>query len=97
MEVKLPFVEIEWLDAWADSVTAVTVQDIQDSHKPERIVTRGWLLRQDEIGVSIANEICGDGSFRGRTFVPASMHPIVTELNCARKRKPKPQPTNPEN
>ena len=82
-----PFVIIEWDDAWADATTAVTLKDVGDSHRPEVIKTTGWLLKEDEAGVSLANEVCGDGSYRGRTFILKAMIRSVIRVNLAPIRK----------
>ena len=87
----LPFVLVRWRDPWSDAVTSVTLKDVHETHKPELIVTAGWLLLQDEEGVSLACEYCADGSFRGRSFIIAS---LISSIECVslvppRHRKPR--------
>jgi len=82
----LPLVVVEWDDAWADAVATVTEKDVGETHHAEVIVTIGWLLKQDEKGISIACERCGDGSYRGRSFIP---HGMVRSVTPFRLTKPK--------
>ena len=70
MKSDIPLVVVEWNDAWTSEVPATL--DGHLVHKPERITTIGWLLREDEQGVQLANEFY-DGTYRGRTFVPKAM------------------------
>lgn len=83
---KLPLVVVVWNDAWA-SETAVTQTELV--HKPEKIVTIGWLLRDDEVGVQLANEHY-DETYRGRTFIPRGMVQSVTHYQLAKPRQKKP-------
>lgn len=84
------FVIVTWLDAWVDGTGAVTLKDVKETHKPELIQTAGWLLLNDEEGISIANELCSDGSYRGRTFILKGMIKSVTPFNLVKIRKQKP-------
>lgn len=87
------FVIVKWEDAWADAVTAVTLKDVGETHKSECIETAGWLLKDDATGISLANEVCADKSYRGRTFIPKAMIVSVTHHTLAKPRKKKPQAT----
>lgn len=72
-------VQVEWHDAWVDGTEPVTLSDVGLAHKPKTIVTLGWLLKQDETGVSLANEHYADEQvYRGRTFIPSGMLVAVT-------------------
>lgn len=84
----LPLVVVEWDDAWAISDTPATPDEARISHKPEPVVTIGWVLHQDEVGIQVANEFY-DGSFRGRTFILASMIRSVTPYKLSRPRRSK--------
>ena len=77
---SLPLVIVNWLDAWTNEM-GVTIEDVGASHKPMQVQTIGWLLKDDDLGVSLANEYFDDGSYRGRTFILRSM--IVDVLRCA--------------
>lgn len=81
----LPLVVVLWEDAWC-SETAVTPDHLV--HKPERITTIGWLLRDDEVGVQLANEHY-DGTYRGRTFIPRAMVQKVQPYRLAKPRRAK--------
>jgi hypothetical protein len=72
----LPLVIVEWLDAWTNEL-GVTVEDVGASHKPMRVQTIGWLLKDDEVGVSLASEHFDDGSYRDRTFI---FRPMVVRV-----------------
>ena len=68
------FVICRWLDAWCDGVDDVTIEKVAEKHKPLEMETRGWLLLEDEVGVSLFYERTGDqSSYRGRTFIPKGM------------------------
>lgn len=82
-------VKIVWKDAHGmGSTTAMSLHEIP--HGFMEITTYGLLLRQDEIGVSVACEVCADGTFRGYTFVPAGMlisvEPVL-KTKTARKQR----------
>ena len=89
-----PFVEVVWNDAWVRADEPVTLADVAASHKPMVIHTLGYLLREDEVGVSLANEFYDeDGTFRGRTFIYRPMLISVKPYRPPRKpRKPYRQP-----
>lgn len=83
----LPLVVVVWNDAWTNEL-GVTKDDVRASHKPMVVTTIGWLLLDDEIGISIANELYDD-TYRGRTFILRSMIQSVTPfaLSTPRKRR----------
>jgi len=92
------FVSVVWDDAWADTHESVSQEDAHMKHKATLMETRGWLLVDNDVGVSVFNERCldeGDGSFRGRTFVPRAMIRTVTIISSPRKPRKKPDPTPP--
>lgn len=91
---KPPFVIVLWNDAWSDATASVTISNAHDTHKPLVMETRGWLLVDDERGVSIASERCLDPEqetyYRGRSFVLRAMVQSVTEWPApAKPRKPR--------
>jgi hypothetical protein len=96
------FVSCLWLDAWADAHDSVTQADAKDKHKATLMETLGWLLVDDEAGVSLFSERCldkGDEMYRSRTFIPRQMIKSVTPYNLTKPRKarpPKPDPIPPE-
>lgn len=99
MDIKdstgIPFVSVMWKDAWADAVASVTLKDVHETHKPEMIWSKGWLLYQDDEGISIASEYCADGSYRGRSFIPNGMIIIIDHVDLTKpkpKRRKKPVP-----
>lgn len=85
-------VVVAWADAWQDQENFVTLHGIQSTHKPMPVQTIGWLLLDDEVGVSVANERSTDGdaeTYRGRTFIPRAMVQTVTPFKMTKPRKPK--------
>ncbi len=102
MLVDPPFVKVIWLDAWVDSDNPVSIEDIKLHHKPTVVETLGWLLLQDEEGLSIASERY-EGFFRGRGFIPAGMLKSVTPYQLTlpkpkrlrRSKNETPSPPNP--
>lgn len=94
MVQKLPLAVVEWLDAWVDGNDPVNLADAAATHKPKVVVTIGWVLLQNNHGISIANEHYGDeDTYRGRTFIPAAMIKSITIMNLSKPRTKKPPPT----
>lgn len=82
-----------WNDAWVDANDPVNLADVAASHKPKVIKTIGYVLQDDEVGISIANEHYGDEDvYRGRTFVPRAM---VVTLTLQKITKPRPRKEKP--
>ncbi len=79
-----PIVALTWDDAHAQDATKVFTADQLD-HKPISITTVGWLLRHDSTGSSIACEYCGDGDFRGITFVPKELVRDTVQISAAKR------------
>ncbi len=65
--IKRPIVQVTWIDSHGGSNDQYTEQDIP--HEPAVIKTIGWLLRDDAVGISIANENCDDSEWRGHTLI----------------------------
>lgn len=86
-------VVVRWNDAWVKAEENITLEDVRLSHAPLVVETIGWLLHEDEVGASIANEKY-DGYFRGRTFIYRPMIISITPYNLTKKarhaRKPAP-------
>lgn len=80
------FVTVTWLDAWADGVDDVTPENVKDKHKPIEMETRGWLLVDDEEGVSVFYErVKGTSNYRGRTFVLRGMIKSIEDFPAKRR------------
>lgn len=85
---------VEWNDAWGDTDGFATMHGIQQTHHPMQVQTIGWLLQDDEVGVSLANEQSiadGTPTYRGRTFIPRAMVVEVTLFKLTKTRPAKPQ------
>jgi hypothetical protein len=66
----MQLVVVRWNDAWVDGTDPVSLADAAATHKPKVIETLGWILKEDEVGISIANEHYADEeTYRGRTFI----------------------------
>lgn len=90
MDSKRQLVVIEWLDAWQDQENFSTAHGILSTHEPMPVQTIGWLIHEDHIGVSVANEQStqdGHDVFRGRTFIPRAMIKTVTPFNLTKPRR----------
>lgn len=85
MNPKLPLVEVVWKDAWVRAEESITLADVKASHKPAIVHTLGWLLLDDEEGVSLANEYFED-AYRGRTFIYRPMIISVTPFSLTKVR-----------
>mgnify|MGYP001585292875 FL=1 len=90
MTEPVPFVVLVWDDAFGDATTEVTLKTVMDGHHAQVFQTAGWLLKDDETGVSLANERGvdqGEEVYRGRTFVPRGMVRSLTPFILTRPRK----------
>jgi hypothetical protein len=87
------FVIILWDDAWIDANEPMTLTDVESRHKPLVVKTFGWLIKKDEVGVTLAAERYLDSSehdcFRTSTFIPAQMIKSITPVNLTKKRAQK--------
>jgi hypothetical protein len=97
MKPKRQLVIVSWDDAWQDQENFATAHGIAATHEPMPVETIGWLIQDDHVGVSVANEQStqdGHDVFRGRTFVPRAMIKSVSPFNLTkpRTRKPKDEP-----
>lgn len=82
------YVEVMWDDAVSNSQTWAHLDDIA---KPERIITRGWLVVDEPSYVSIASSVCGtDGVYEGvvgnTLTVPRGMIVDMFDISATRKR-----------
>lgn len=76
-----------WDDAHGTSIRDVTEADLP--HHPLVMKTLGWVLRDDEEGVSIVNEVSfedGTAYYRGHTFIPRAMVRSVTPFSLGKPR-----------
>lgn len=90
------YVFVEWKDAWGDSSDDARHDTVAAKHQPEIMETPGWLLYEDETGVSLFHERSkSDGSYRGRTFIPRVLIVSVTEVRLVKPRR-KPATAVPE-
>ena len=78
-------VKVVWLDAHGSAAIAYELHEIP--HKAIEVCSYGLLLRNDDTGVSIASERCGDSTYRGYTFMPAGMVVRVEAMKRVRKKK----------
>jgi hypothetical protein len=90
-----------WDDAHSLHATdVVNINDLSKLHGAIPVVTSGWILQDDEHGVSIGGESCGDGDYRNSTFILRAMiHDIwyvkVPRKKPLSKRKDPPQSVGP--
>lgn len=79
-----PIVAVTWLDAHGSATDTYGIGDLP--HHAWELTTIGWLLRDDDQGVSVSNEYCGDQDYRGITFIPRALVKGVKVLKSPRKR-----------
>lgn len=91
---KLPLVLCIWNDANTGTDDVVTAENLESFHKPTVVHTLGWLLRDDEKGVTLVNEYY-DATYRGRTFIYRPMIISVTPFKLSKPRQPKKQKPDP--
>ena len=86
-----PFAVVQWLDAWADAHDSASASDVGLKHKSVAMRTAGWLLADNEAGVSLFSEFCSeDETYRSRTFIPRAMIVSVAVVRLVKPRTPKP-------
>lgn len=92
MSPHKPFAIVVWDDVQSSATTVVTEENLHTHHTPITMKTVGWLLRDDEDGVSIAcEEYWEDGipNWRGHTFILRSLVRSVTPFKLPAPRKSK--------
>lgn len=86
--IKLPLVLVTWNDANTGNDDVVTSDNVVAYHKPTIVSTLGWLLRDDEKGVTLVNEYY-DEFYRGRTFIYRPMIISISPFNLSKPYKKK--------
>ena len=81
---KLPLVIVEWLDA-VDWESPVSLEEASSRHRPELVISVGWLLKDDEVGVLLADEYY-DEMYRRMEFIPRVNIRSVTHYKLVRPR-----------
>lgn len=90
MQPNAPLVLVVWKDANTGNDDVVTKDNVDQFHKPTIVSTLGWLLKNDDEGITLVNEFYED-CFRGRTFIFKPMIVSVTPFNLVKPRKAKPK------
>lgn len=82
---KLPLVLAIWKDANTGNDDVVTLENVTTYHKPTLVNTLGWLVHEDEEGLTIVNEFYDD-AFRGRTFIYRPMLVKLIQFKLVKSR-----------
>lgn len=82
-----PFVAIRWADAHCIS-GASELSETELPHAAAMYTLYGFVLRRDDVGITVAAEISDNNTYRGISFVPAGMIESVVEYKLTVK-KPK--------
>ena len=90
----LPYVCVVWDDAWKDADNDVTQEQARDQHKPTECHTPGWILEDNEKGITVAGEYSPNGTYRSRTFVLRSLIKEVIPIPALSGQKYKPSPSH---
>lgn len=91
-----PFVFVFWQDPHSLAATEiVNERDVSNLHKAAEMITAGWVLKQDAVGISVAGEYCGDGDYRSTTYVLMSLVTEVKVIKLTAARKPRTPKTAP--
>jgi len=84
-----PYVLVEWDDAHSATDDVYTIDGIDD-HQPMQMRSRGLLLRDDDVGLTLSSEDYQDNGeqyFRGHQFIPRGMVRQVTVLSKVRRAR----------
>ena len=87
--MKLRRVVVTWNDAYGDAMQQVWAGD-ELNHRPVVVQSVGFLIREDEIGVTIFQDYIddsGEPAFRGKQFIPRGMVISVQTLQASRTKK----------
>lgn len=80
-----PFVAVRWADAHSSgSVTEYAEHELP--HRSSYYTTYGFLLRRDDIGITMATEYSDEHSYRGVCFIPTAMIVEIVELKLSKAR-----------
>lgn len=94
-----PFAAVAWNDAHCIS-GATEMAEHEIPHAPAIYTAYGFILRQDEVGITLANEVSGENTYRSINFIPAGMIVEVQVLSVAKQKVKKitsvPQKDTPE-
>ena len=82
---KLPLALVVWEDANTGGDDAVSLDNVDAFHEPTIVHTLGWVLKQNEKGISLVTEFY-DSTFRGRTFIPGKNVLDVIPYNLTKKK-----------
>lgn len=89
-KAKAPsLVMVVWNDAHAD-LDQAWIQADGWSHAPLRVTTVGWIVKDDDEGITLFSESIADtesASFRARSFIPRGMIVEITPLASKKPRK----------
>lgn len=91
MALKLTGLEI-WACEWDDAHYnggEFTLHEIE--HRPVTYITTGILIRDDDVGVMLSNDICETGSYRGLNFIPRKMVLRTWRVGPLQKRASNPR------
>lgn len=82
-------VVVRWKDAQSSTTKVYKEEDDANYHVPIVMETVGWLLKDDERGISVMNEAFQeDGvNYRGHTFILRSL--IMDIITIRKERKPR--------
>lgn len=81
-------VKVTWEDAHGSAANVVYSID-EIPHCPVQVVSYGILLKEDEVGVSIASEKCDADCWRGYSFIPNGMLIKIEPVKKPRKSRKK--------
>lgn len=80
---------VTWDDAWQDQENFSTAHGIKSTHSPMLVETKGDIIQDDELGISLvceASEQDGQPVYRGRTFIPRAMIKSVETFKLTKVR-----------
>jgi hypothetical protein len=78
---------VSWTDAHGNALTTFEAHEVP--HAPVVVRTFGVIVKQDDVGITIASEQFETGSFRGVTFVPRGMILDVVVYHAAQVSRPR--------
>lgn len=89
MKIEATRGTVWWDDPQGSATTVINTSTIASKHKPVLMETTGWIIRDDDAGISICNERYmedGEWQFRGHTFIVRALIRKVQTRGARTKR-----------
>jgi hypothetical protein len=84
-KIDKPFIACAWSDAHCIS-GATELAEHEIPHAAATYTAYGFVLRSDDVGITIATEVSEQGTYRSINFIPRKMIQSVVEFKLSAKK-----------